>query len=160
MQQLLGDKLASTADDNSFLRELFLQRLPSHVRMVLASADATTELGKLAEMADKVMEVTAPSVAAIQEKPPKPPTTQHATLPASEVKQLREEVARLTSLVESLATHSCRRSSSRFRRRSPSPAAPTNKSPGTLCWYHRKFGKEAKKCHDPCMWASNPEASN
>ncbi len=31
MQQLLGDKLGS-ADANSFLRELFLQRLPSNVR--------------------------------------------------------------------------------------------------------------------------------
>ena len=60
MQQLMGDKLGSTADSSSFLRELFLQRLPSNVRMVLASADTTTELGKLAEMADKVLEVAAP----------------------------------------------------------------------------------------------------
>ncbi len=35
MQQLLGDR-ASVAD-STFLRELFLQRLPSNVRMVLAS---------------------------------------------------------------------------------------------------------------------------
>jgi len=36
-QQLLGDA-AGPNPDNSFLRELFLQRLPSHVRMVLASS--------------------------------------------------------------------------------------------------------------------------
>ena len=36
MQQLLGDKVV----DGSFLRELFLQRLPNNVRMVLASAHA------------------------------------------------------------------------------------------------------------------------
>ena len=35
MQQLLGEHV--TVADNSFLRELFLQRLPSNVRMVLAS---------------------------------------------------------------------------------------------------------------------------
>ena len=40
MQQLLGDKLGS-ADSTSFLRELFLQRLPSNVRIVLASADSS-----------------------------------------------------------------------------------------------------------------------
>ena len=42
MQQLLGDH--GTTTDNSFLRELFLQRLPSNVRMVLASADSTMYL--------------------------------------------------------------------------------------------------------------------
>ena len=61
MQQLLGDKLGSTTDTNSFLRELFLQRLPASVRVVLASADPSTTIDKLAEMADKVMEVAAPT---------------------------------------------------------------------------------------------------
>ena len=48
--------------DSSFL---FLQRLPANVRMVLASADVSMDLGKLADMADKVMEVAVPTVAAI-----------------------------------------------------------------------------------------------
>ena len=39
MQQLLGDKLGTSADSNSFLRELLLQCLPLNVRMVLASVD-------------------------------------------------------------------------------------------------------------------------
>lgn len=39
MQQLLGENLGSSPDANSFLRELFLQRLPPNVRMVLASSD-------------------------------------------------------------------------------------------------------------------------
>ena len=54
MQQL---KLGISADANSFLRELFVQRLPSNVRMVLASADSSMDLDKL-DMADKVMELT------------------------------------------------------------------------------------------------------
>ena len=54
MQQL---KLGISADSNSFLRELFVQRLPSKVRMVLASADSSMDLDKLADMADKVMEL-------------------------------------------------------------------------------------------------------
>ena len=41
MQQLLGDYLRSSTDNNAFLKELFLQRLPAYVRMVLASADDT-----------------------------------------------------------------------------------------------------------------------
>ena len=50
MQQLLGDRPGLT--DDAFLRELFLQRLPQHVRMVLASTDVTG-LEQLADLADK-----------------------------------------------------------------------------------------------------------
>ena len=64
MQQLLGDKAGSV--DNFFLRELFLQRLPSNVRMILASMhDDSADLQKLAQLADKVTEVANTSVSAI-----------------------------------------------------------------------------------------------
>lgn len=59
IQKLLGDKIAAT--DSSFLRELFLLRLSQNVRMVLASSD-TTDLNKLAVLADKIAEVAAPSM--------------------------------------------------------------------------------------------------
>ena len=80
MQQLLGDKLGTSADANSFLRELFLQRLPSNVRMVLASADSSMDLDKLADMAEKVMEVATPTISAVSN------TTDHTD--HSEIKQL------------------------------------------------------------------------
>ena len=82
MQQLLGDKLSASADANSFLRELFLQRLPPNVRMVLASTDDAMDLNKLAGMADKVMEVAMPTVSAISD----------TCADSSEVQHLREEV--------------------------------------------------------------------
>lgn len=65
MQQLLGDKASST--DSSFLRELFLQRLPANVRMILASTmdESSTDLERLADLADKVTEVAAPTVSAV-----------------------------------------------------------------------------------------------
>jgi hypothetical protein len=139
MQQLLGNKL-NTADANSFLRELFLQRLPANVRMVLASADPATEVGKLAEMADKVMEVAAPQV---------------ETQKAPDIQQLRDEVAHLTTLVQSLTTHH-RRRSCRSRHRSSSPATTSE----TLCWYHQKFGDKAKHCTPPCSRALNAQAQH
>ena len=134
MQQLLGDRLSTSADAASFFRELFLQRLPANVRMVLASTDSTMDINKLADMADKVIEVSAPSVSAIT-----------SSAHSSDVKELREEVVRLTDLVASLTTgpyHSRRRP-----RRSQSPA-PTSASPAqdSLCWYHRRFGDKAKNC--------------
>lgn len=83
MHQLLGDE--APLIDSSFLCELFLQRLPSNVRMVLASATETTSLEELATLADRVMEaVINPSVANVE-----------ASQLGTELSELRAEVARL-----------------------------------------------------------------
>ena len=146
MQQLLGDK---STDAVAFLRELFLQRLPANVRMVLASIDSTQDINKLADMADKIMEVSIPAVSAVM-SPAHP----------SEVKELREEVARLTDLVASLNTgtyYSRRRSTSRLRRPQSHAPTPASGSPtqDSLCWYHRMFGEKAKNCQDSCSWGNS-----
>ena len=59
MQQLLGEKASGT--DASFLRELFLQQLPSNVQIVLASTN-TTSLDHLAQLVDQIMEVATSSI--------------------------------------------------------------------------------------------------
>ena len=148
MQQLLGDQLPTP--DNAFLKELFLQRLPANVRMVLASADPSNELPKLAEMADKIIEVATP------------PTVAATSTPVSEVQQLREEVSRLAELVPAItAGHRRQRARSRSTGRRPqSPACLDPQTPQTsttsdsLCWYHKKFGDSAKKCQQPCNWGN------
>ena len=156
MQQLLGDKLGTSADSAAFLRELFLQRLPPNVRMVLASADPAMDLNRLADMADKVMDVATPSISAVSDTGP------------SEIQQLREEVGRLAELVASLTAHSRSRphyrSSSRSRNsRSPAPFRPSSPSShdatadsSTLCFYHSRFGGDARKCKSPCSWGNAP----
>ena len=58
MQQLLGD--AGPPPEGAFVRQLFLQRMPPSVRMVLASASTTLTLLQLAEMADRILEVANP----------------------------------------------------------------------------------------------------
>ena len=135
MQQLLGDKAAST--DSAFIRELFLQRMPGNIRMVLASTADAVSLEELATLADKVMDVASPSVAVV--------TTPQAT---SDMEQLRAEVSRLTDIVSSFTK-------SRPSRRSPSPHPTSNP---TLCWYHQRFGKNARKCRPPCSWSGNDPA--
>ena len=144
MQQLLGDKLSSSAE--SFLREPFLQRLPPSVRMILASADSAMDLQKLADMADKVMEVTTPTVSAI-------PNTVHPQ--PSEIEQLRLEVKRLTDLVTSLIHHDRPHHQSTSRScRPPTPSPQQSSSNDSICWYHAKFGDAAQKCKDPCTWGN------
>ena len=135
MQQLLGDKATST--DSAFLWELFLQRLPSNICMVLASTGEPTDTETLASLADKIMEVVTPQVSAVTVDPQ----------PSSEVSQLRAEVARL---IQSPRSNSCGRS-----------ASPAHSRPQSdLCWYHQCFGDAAQKCKSPCTKAENHQASH
>ncbi|KAG0432010.1 hypothetical protein HPB47_021247, partial [Ixodes persulcatus] len=62
MKQLLGER-ASTIDD-ALLQELFLERLPPNVQMVLAAA-APLNFTRLAGLAEAVMEVSTPSTSNI-----------------------------------------------------------------------------------------------
>ena len=114
--------------------------------MVLASMDTSIDLNKLADMADKVMEVATPTVSAIT-------STNLEHTKSSEVEKLREEVAKLTDIVASLSTRFRQRSNSRSRR-SRSPARSSNSS-DSLCWYHAKYGEKAEKCRIPCNWGND-----
>ena len=139
LQQLLGDSQAHVSPP--FLRELFLQRLPGNVRMVLASTSDHLPLEELAQLADRIMDVSPPTVAAVT------PT------PLPELDHLRTEVARLQSLVQqiNLDRPSRRSSHSSNRSRTSSPRRPPN-----LCWYHFRFGDSARKC---CSKSGNDQAS-
>ena len=139
--------------DNVVLRELFIQRLPSNVRMVLAPSGSSVSLDNLAEMADRIMEVTTPTVAAMH-SPPTPP---------SEVEVLRSHIRDLQEQVKSLSMVNRsprRRSPTPARRRSPSPAYPSSVVDHTLCWYHQRFGNAATKCKPPCSRAPNAPAAH
>ena len=123
MQQLLGDKAG--AMDSSVLRELFLQRLPANVRMVLASSPDTTNMENLAQLADKIVEVAALAVSAVS-----------ATHLSDEFERLHAEVTSLRKVVESLPKTTANKSDhpqsrprghsrSLSRGRSPSPHPAT-----------------------------------
>ncbi len=118
MQQLLGDHLGLSGDNNTFLKELFLQHLPANVSMVLASAADTTDLAKIADMADKIVEVAAPSVSAISQ-----------TSTDAKVEKLQAEVTRLADLVASLTQHRLRRDRSQSRGRRTRSPAPSDAQP-------------------------------
>jgi len=139
--------------DDTLLRELFLQRLPSNVRMVLAPSGIGISLDSLAEMADRIMEVATPTVSSVQAPPPHPASAEISSLQA-EVRQLQDLVKSLT-----LPTRDARRRSlTPARRRSPSPAYRPSSVDHTLCWYHQRFGEAAVKCRPPCHYELNDQA--
>lgn len=100
------------ASDGSFLKELFLQRLLANVWMVLVLTSDTTILEELAQLADKIVELAAPSVSAV------------AASSFAEMEQLRSEVISLKKLVQSLSSAPQHRRPFFSRGHSTSPAHP------------------------------------
>ena len=153
MQQLLGDRNM----DDTLLRELFVQRMPPSVRLVLASAPGSISLSELAQLADKVVESTAPL-----------PVHTVVPPPASDIVTLRDELAKLTAAVNARTTDGTDRQG-RSRGRSPTPMRrriSSFRSPGRdthddsdVCWYHRKFGLKAKRCREPCSFDTSGNGS-
>ena len=128
---------------------------------MLASTPEGTTLDKLAEMADKVMEVAAPSPSGIHAVTT-PTLTDLAPASAADVAALRSGLARLEKMVQKL-THS-RSRTPRSPRCSPSLTLPppsfNDSSDNSLCWYHQKFGDRAQHCCQPCTWSSNGQAGH
>ncbi|XP_064469940.1 uncharacterized protein LOC135384681 [Ornithodoros turicata] len=167
MRQLLGD----TSADDVILRELFLQRLPHHVRLILAAAELTS-LDELAKTADRIMYLQGLPVLAASSQtsqssyptglsydaaPFSLPDPTMATLTSTvqhlqaAVQELRVEVAAISHPPRA---YSPRRSYRRHR--SPSRRYHSSPSPANgYCWYHDTFGVAARNCKPPCSWQGN-----
>jgi len=141
-------QLAEGLADGRFIREIFLQRLPPNVRMVLASSSEDTAIDDLAQLADRVMEVSIPASVNNLSQP----------TPSAEMDQLRAELASLTESVNNLRKNY--RRSFNPRQQSPSPARRFHSSKDQLlvqelCWYHQTFGDLTRKCKPPCSRLGN-----
>lgn len=165
MQQLLGDRQL----EPSILKQLFIQRLPTNVQLILASSSDTVNIDGLAAIADKIMEATPVPLPITEVQPPQLPiaaaTAQPATSP--DTASLHELVAKLTLQVQDLTMKVAELSSHRSRERGRSPrrrfrsrSRSSSATPPSLCWYHETHGDKAVKCKPPCNYASQPDKSN
>lgn len=181
MKQLLGDNKL----EERILKQLFLQRLPSNVQLILASTSDTMPITQLADLADKIVEVVIPPVGPVMSalatpsaSPPStidisaPPASVHTVPPpSSDIQNLQAQVNQLTLQVQQLSTHmlgaiQSREGSSRSRHRdasherAPSRSSSTQRHSAGECWYHWRFGSLARKCIPPCTFqpaaASHP----
>nr|XP_050040351.1 uncharacterized protein LOC126537200 [Dermacentor andersoni] len=133
MQQSLGSKVDGL--DSLLLREIFLQKIPPNVRMVMTASNEN-DLSKLAELADKLMAVAPTSVAAVTSEPS----------PHEQLREMKNDISRLVDSVA--AVHTASRSTSQSATQSPMKRQK-------LCWYHRKFGNATRKCVLPCELSGN-----
>ncbi|KAF0287529.1 hypothetical protein FJT64_014070 [Amphibalanus amphitrite] len=174
----MRNELAAAGDapvDTELFRTLFQQRLPQPVRAALALLPADSTLDALAEAADRYLEASGPDprLSAIAAQPytqPAPPIAAAVTAPApaaapaldtviaslvAKMERLEASNRRLEDAVRRDRSRSRPRQASRQSRR-PSPARPsTPPHDDTLCWYHQRFGVQARRCKLPCSWIAS-----
>lgn len=149
------------------MKQLFLQRLPNNVRIILASSSDSVSIEELAELADRILEISSPlSVSAVDYTPASTIGARGSAVSSSplqvsaEVQQLSRQVTQLTAQVQALTSslQEDRRSRSQHRGSShPLRRPSSSKSPrrqqhhqGGECWYHWTYGDKARKCVSPC----------
>lgn len=140
--------LAPDSVDDEIVKEVWFRELPSSTRKILAVTQ-TTSLTELANIADTIQrEAGSPqAISAVDAKPDLEPN-------------LRDVMRVLNQIVREMQTPLFRRESrpDRIRARSATPKPkPPAQPPSTtgFCFYHESFGKEAKKCRDPCKFPKN-----
>lgn len=162
MKQLLGQ----TADDHTpIIRELFLNRLPHEVRLILAGNDDVS-LDRLAELADRITDYASASLAPVRSHTPAEPSCT-SDLEAA-VARLTDQMTRMSSDMADLRNALQRRSRGRSqlrtrsgsRRRSSGSTDSSQQATGRprYCWYHRRFRQRSTRCEAPCDWSENHPA--
>ena len=143
---------AGPPPEGAFVRQLFFQRMPPSLRMVLASASTTLTLPQLAEMADRIFEVANPPTVA-------PVTAYHSTM---DLQQLSDQPSWLIFVLDTTVKHTMEPQdrSSRSPSRSTSSRQSRASSPVGICWYNQKFGDHAKHCRHHCTYQGNGQASH
>lgn len=134
MIELLGDE-----PPGFLFRQLFIEQLPSSVGMVLSSLDLT-EPRALAASADKLIQAQRQAadgvlVSSAAQEAAFPPDTD-PDHPNSTVAALQRPASRTA------------------HRPSAPPPHPLRKQDGA-CFYHRRWGSEARNCRTPCSWQGN-----
>ena len=149
IQQLLGSM--ATTMDATLLRELFLQWLPPNVWMVLTPSAAALSLEQLAQLADRIVEAspTPATISAVD-------THSQLTTQVMELsKRLDQLTNQMSGAINNITKRHGRSPSPGRRRRRRSSISRDEDSTHPLCWYHRKFGDNAKKCQPPCQKSGN-----
>ncbi|XP_059050477.1 uncharacterized protein LOC131845429 [Achroia grisella] len=157
MHEELGDRrpsqflrhLQSLAGPNvpeDFIKTIWTSRLPHSVQTVIA-AQPTASLEILSDLADRIQDIA-----------PATPQVSAASVPASSLDTMANEIAELRRQMKMLLDRQSR-SPSRQRSRSHSKTqSESNYRKFPNCWYHAKFGSKAKRCVKPCKYhAGNAE---
>lgn len=151
--RLMKNMAAGILPDDA-LHELWVEKLPTELRAFLAMSD-DLQLDQLAKLADRIMPEITQTNTVMAVSPGNRNDISSSLLSAmlSRLDNLEKTMADLLVQLKSLKTSQHgNRSHSRGRSSSRS-------STGDLCFYHRKFGDNARRCTTPCS-RSSPNQEN
>ena len=167
--------LGSNTMSETVLKKLWTDKLHTHTPQILASLPEDLELERVSEIADRIHEnnqnqnVYATSYNSTNDATPRNTptptnTTSQTTTPdmLTELLQGMENLSlQVQNLVKLKASQHSRpdRTSSQNRRRNRSNSPPRRRRTFDTCWYHFKFGCEARKCIKPCNFDSTTPTS-
>lgn len=158
---LLGDKAPTF--DRDILRHLFISRMPPQAQQILAAFKGIS-LEQLAEAADNIVELAPSPISAVTSNHIAPP---HTPAPSTNsisqdllagINAIQAQLSLLTTQITKLTFSMQQQRSRSPRSLHPSPSRNTS-SPAaqnsSYCFYHNKFGQNAKKCTTPCSYPGN-----
>jgi len=171
---------SNTPVHENLIRQLWLNRLPSQVQAILQAQSPEQTLEQLAHVADNIFEIT-PSVPYNAVKSMETPNTKLLDLSTStssspictvshqpskfesEIATVLKELSEKINQIE-MKLRSNHRSTSKSRNRLDFRSRERDGSSSTsgsqeICYYHRRFGKYAKKCTNPCHFSLNSNGS-
>lgn len=125
-------------DPQTLKRALFLANLPPDVRSILAGQNIT-DTDALAEAADRIWETRSAGVQQVSMVPPATHQT-NVKLP-SEQKVVTPPSEQTVSAIN------------REKRHHP-PSQHRASNPSSVCFYHQRFGPDARRCLPGCKFAS------
>ncbi|KFD46747.1 hypothetical protein M513_12374, partial [Trichuris suis] len=142
--------LADSSISENILRALWLQRLPLHIQSIVAGHDSNFTIQQLLSIADRVAEVSQPDLMSVTS------STEALTNVAQQVEALSRRLSELelhhrAARFSPSHAHSNFRGRRRVRSRQPRRSTSVTRQPNQ-CYYHRRFGSEAKRCQPPCAF--------
>lgn len=152
----------ATIEQQSLIRHVWLDQLPVSIRSIIVANRAkcapnlTPSLDDEARLADAVFETIDPKASSVYEIASSS-TASSAT--DATVDAIVAEVTKKFERIFSRRFNHRSRSRSRSRNRNTSNECDNrdgSNSP-TLCYYHREFGTDARKCRSPCKFKKSTE---
>lgn len=168
----------SSTVGQDLLKQLWMKKLPPVINIALV-ASGKSNLQELADMADKIWDVSQPRQIHEMILKPKassipPDLVDMFSALACKYDEVKNEVAELKKIIlndrihnnfqqhENRRRHSSRssdRSPIRYSSRSSSRTrSNTFNESGPYCWYHYTYGRAANKCKQPCKFSDNKVA--
>ncbi|XP_058837876.1 uncharacterized protein LOC131693765 [Topomyia yanbarensis] len=152
---------------NSFcepvLLDLWASRLPPHAQAaVIASKGDPTEKATIADAIVESMGLRSINTIGAS-APSTPAATAKVTTesPPDRIETLQREIAQLTRMINKMFRSSENpRERSRSRSRSKVSKFRDNEPSYDVCWYHSKYGGEARRCRKPCSFGLATKPSN